>query len=83
MRDYVPVVQISISDINSRAHYYYSRRIRQGVVTHIESVEPFATGIKMKSKDQRAIIIIIIIINLDRIAASTRTVGLHAGPQKT
>ena len=28
------------------------------------------------------LIIIIIIINLDRIAASTRTVGLHAGPQK-
>ena len=27
------------------------------------------------------IIIIIIIINLDRIAASTRSVGLHAGPQ--
>ena len=27
-------------------------------------------------------VIIIIIINLDRIAASTRTVGLHAGPQK-
>ena len=25
--------------------------------------------------------IIIIIINLDRIAASTRSVGLHAGPQ--
>ena len=28
--------------------------VRQGVVTHIESVEPFATGIKMKSRDQRA-----------------------------
>ena len=27
------------------------------------------------------IILYIIIINLDRIAASTRTVGLHAGPQ--
>ena len=33
MRDYVPVVQISISDINSRAHYYYSRRIRTGSAT--------------------------------------------------
>ena len=27
------------------------------------------------------LVIIIIIINLDRIAASTRSVGLHAGPQ--
>ena len=27
---------------------------KQGVVTHIESVEPFATRIKMKSRDQRA-----------------------------
>ena len=30
------------------------KTVNQGVVTHTESVEPFATGIKMKSRDQRA-----------------------------
>ena len=44
--------------LHDRAGTLASYVIRQGVVTHIESVEPevepFATGIKTKSRDQRA-----------------------------
>ena len=58
----------------SREHFFHCHLSRQNPL--IGSLVPVRGTIIGD-----IIIIIIVIINLDRIAASTRSVGLHAGPQ--
>ena len=48
-------LQLSKTNNNKIKHATFLYYLKQGVVTLIEPVEPFATGIKMKSSDQETI----------------------------